>query len=102
MPVYPNARMYTYAAHGDVERQPCAVRIGDGDGLIVVEYQQESGRRRVVILYEGNEVESGHYTLTAQAVNGTATLHKIPNEDILEGSWVQGGDEGRWRIDLEE
>ena len=32
----------------------------------------------------------------AQAVNGTATLHKIPNEDILEGSWVQGGDEGRW------
>jgi hypothetical protein len=99
MPLYRNSRMYTAYGPAYDEGRPCDVRIGDGS--IVVSYPDEEGPAGFVV-YEGNEVASGHYALMAQAVNGTATLHKIPNEDILEGSWVQGGDEGRWRIDLEE
>ena len=99
MALYRNSRMYTGYGPAYGEGRPCEVRIGDGS--IVVSYPDEEGRAGFVV-YEGNEVASGHYALMALAVNGTATLHKIPNEDILEGSWVQGGDEGRWRIDLEE
>jgi hypothetical protein len=37
---------------------------------------------------------------SASLMGGIATLHKIPNEDILEGSWVERGYAGMWRIRL--
>jgi len=96
MALYRNSKISTYAADGLDSGYPCEVRIGGGS--IVVSYRRDDG----LVLYEGNEVESGHYNLVAQAVGGKATLHKIPNEDVLGGSWLEGGYEGMWRIELEE
>jgi hypothetical protein len=73
----------------------CQVRI---DGTkIVVSYEQHDGPT----VYEGEEVASGHFRLTCVRKSGRATLHRMPGENLLEGHWSQGEDQGMWRIRLE-
>jgi hypothetical protein len=74
----------------------CQVRI---DGTkIVVSYEQHDGRT----IYEGEEVAPGHFTLTCTRKGGRATLHRIPDENLLEGYWIEGQDQGMWRIALKD
>jgi len=66
---------------------------------IVVSYLGESGH----VVYSGSEVGPGHYKLTAEAVSGRATLHRFDDSDNrLEGSWVEAGAKGMWRIFLSD
>jgi hypothetical protein len=74
----------------------CQVRI---DGTkIVVSYEQHDGPT----VYEGEEVASGHFKLTSARKSGRATLHRMPGENLLEGHWIEGQDQGMWRIQLED
>jgi hypothetical protein len=97
MTVYKNSKADLYYADGVTHGESCQVRIGE-DGSIALSYQGDSGP----VVYEGKEIEAGHYVLKAASVNGQATLHKVPNEDVLEGWWLEAGNEGMWRIDLDE
>jgi hypothetical protein len=77
-------------------RGKCQVRI---DGTkIVVSYEQHDG----LTVYEGEEVASGHFKLTCARKNGRATLHQRPDENLLEGHWSEGQDQGMWRIQLKD
>jgi hypothetical protein len=74
----------------------CKVRI-DGD-KIVLSYEQHDG----LTVYEGEEVAPGHFKLTCARKGGQATLHRVPGEDLIEGHWVEGHNQGMWRILLKE
>jgi hypothetical protein len=54
------------------------------------------------VVYEGAEEAPGHFRLTSPAVNGRATLHQFPGDDMLEGFWAEGGGRGMWRIQLND
>jgi hypothetical protein len=74
----------------------CIVRI-DG-AKIVLSYEQHDG----LTVYEGEEVAPGHFKLTCARKGGQATLHRVPGENLIEGHWVQGPNQGMWRIQLKE
>ena len=63
---------------------------------IVVSYFEEGKP----LSYVGANKKNGHFRLQCNANGGYGTLHKFPDEDILEGFWIEGGDEGFWRIEL--
>lgn len=63
---------------------------------IKVTYDADEGS----VSYKGNDHGHGHYFLTAPEVRGSATLHQVPDQNILEGHWVENGYEGMWRITL--
>ena len=97
MAVYKDSKADLYHADGVTNGQSCQVRVGE-DGSIALSYQGDAGP----VVYEGQEIGSGHYVLKAASVNGEGTLHRVPGEDILEGWWLEGGYEGMWRIELKE
>jgi hypothetical protein len=72
----------------------CHVRIDETK--IVVSFEQHDG----LTVYEGKEVAPGHFKLTCARKGGCATLHRIPGENLLEGHWIAGRDQGMWRIQL--
>ena len=97
MPLYKNSKADVY--YGDDEAnfgEPCEVKIEGAS--IVLSYKDDD----TTVVYEGTEVGSGHFTLQAPSVNGKATLHKVPNESVLEGWWAEDDYEGMWRIELKE
>lgn len=82
-----------YDADAADENYPCVVKISDTD--IVVEYQDQG-----IVQYRGKSDGSGHFELRADAVNGRGTLHMFPGAARLEGSWIEDGARGMWRIEL--
>jgi hypothetical protein len=74
----------------------CQVRI-DG-AKIVVSYEQHDGPT----VYEGEEIAPGHFKLTCARKSCRATLHRLPGENLLEGHWMAGQDQGMWRIQLKD
>ena len=98
MPIWKNSLMttaYLDDSFADVD-DPCEVRITDSE--IVVSYinEDESGYD----LYKGQEIADGHFKLFCEEKQGKATLHLVENENVLEGFWVEGGNQGFWRIEL--
>ena len=73
----------------------CEVRI---DGSKIVVSYEDNGPT----LYEGEEVAPGHYVLSCRTKRGIASLHRMPDTSILEGHWVEAGNEGMWRIELRD
>lgn len=94
MPVFKNCMMTMFSAHDEWDH-PCEVRISDSS--IAISYHDDGP-----VVYEGSEIEPGHFKLQSSAVGGRATLHRTGNEDILEGSWVEKGVQGMWRIQLDD
>lgn len=76
------------------EDEPCEVRIDENN--IVIDYEDDGKR----ILYRGIEKGQGHYELKSEDVNGRATLHRFEGANILEGSWLEDGARGMWKIRL--
>jgi hypothetical protein len=77
----------------------CEVRIGEGS--IVVSY--EDANYVGIVVYEGSEVEPGHFKLTRKGdVFGRATLHRFKDGEVFDGWYVEDGYEGMWRVHLEE
>lgn len=98
MTVWHNGSMDTYTQEDDFFcNHACEVRISGG--TIAVSY---IGEEIGVVVYEGTEVEPGHFRLTAPSVEGRATLHRFRDDNVLEGWWHEGGDEGMWRITLDD
>ena len=74
---------------------PCIVGITDDE--ISIEYEDDDGPGK----YIGKNDGSGHFKLcTPDQTTGQATLHQSPGSQMLEGSWVESGEDGMWRIDL--
>jgi hypothetical protein len=80
--------------HREVKGE-CQVRIGGKK--IVVSYERPDG----LTVYEGEELAAGHFRLTCARKGGRATLHRVPGEDLREGSWIEGQEKGMWQIKLE-
>jgi hypothetical protein len=95
--LFSNARMDTLynGSNADLSDR-CAVRIDDTQ--IRIEYTFDDERTQ----YEGRAIAPGHYRLECPERNGYATLHRIPDSSILEGSWIEDGERGMWRIELHE
>lgn len=93
--IWNKSKMTTLYYDTDVadENYPCVVRISDSS--IVVEYQDDG-----VVQYQGKDNGTGHFELISDSVNGRATLHMFPGSSRLEGSWVEDGARGMWRIEL--
>lgn len=75
---------------------PCEVRIDNGD--IVVAYDDDDGP----VVYNGKEIEPGHFKLTVSGRKYRATLHRFVDDPyVLEGWWIEDGYQGMWRLTLE-
>lgn len=71
------------------------VRI-DWDEL-VISYEGDHGW----INYQGKDLGGGHYSLTADTVNGRSLVHRAtPDAEIIEGCWEEDGCFGMWRFHL--
>lgn len=84
-----------YSDEPAAENVPCTVKIDDQG--ILVEYSDDG-----LVQYRGDKDSSGHFMLTSPEVDGRATLHRLTESTILEGSWVENGYRGMWRIELGE
>ncbi|ESY01396.1 hypothetical protein [Mesorhizobium sp. LNJC405B00] len=97
MTVFKNCTMTMFTAEGEWDwGDSCEVRISDGS--IAVSYRDDGQ----LVVYEGPELEPGHFKLQFSAMNGRATLHRFAGADILEGHWIEGGNQGMWRIQLDD
>jgi hypothetical protein len=77
-----------------VSEDKCEVRISGNK--IWISYEGDGGP----VLYEGDEKSPGHFKLFCNSQKGRATLHRFPDDDILEGFWIESGYQGMWRIQL--
>jgi hypothetical protein len=96
MAVHRKCLMETFTDQGQLEDRPCQVRISEG----TISVSHEEGGETLV--YEGAEVEPGHFKLGCPPVKGYATLHRFKDDDVLDGWYVQEGFEGMWRVRLDE
>jgi hypothetical protein len=95
MAIWKNSNMFstTFGAK-DIDNGLCEVLIDDN--RIVVSYFIDGHG----IEYTGVNNNDGHFRVQCRQLNGSGTLHKFKDENILEGSWVEGGYEGFWKIEL--
>lgn len=96
MAIWRNSKMTSlyYSEEAADEDYPCIVRVDD-EGILV-EYEDSKGVKQ----YCGKNSGNGHFELHAPEVKGKASLHMFPGASILEGSWVEAGYRGMWRIEL--
>lgn len=95
MAIWNNSKMTTvYFSDSDAsENCDCVVKIANGK--ILVEYDDAG-----LVQYVGEEKGQGHFVLSCAAVSGKASLHMFANSEILEGSWIEDGYRGMWKIML--
>ncbi len=72
---------------------PCVVKLSENE--ILVEYEDDG-----YVQYTGVAKGAGHFELSAPEVSGHASLHRFEGSEILEGSWLEDGYRGMWRIRL--
>ena len=73
------------------------LRLDDTELVISYEDEDAQGSPRVVI-YRGKNTGDGHFELLASGVDGRATLHRHPKHDVFEGTWIEEGAKGMWRL----
>lgn len=96
MKIWNASRMNTlyYSADVAAENNRCVVKL-EGE-RILVEYESDG----CIYQYQGSEMGAGHYHLTCAENGGRASLHGFTDSAFLEGSWVEGGERGMWKIQL--
>lgn len=93
MPIYKKCPItYFYYSDDAGDDTECDVRI-EGKRIVL----DLPGDR---LVYSGTEIGSGHYKLECKTNGGRGTLHRIPDDDILEGYWYEDGTLGMWRLQL--
>jgi len=99
MEIHAKAHMETlfYDDSSAYENYSCTVKLNGPD--ITIEYEGDDGD---LVYYKGQEHGDGHYELASKEVNGKATLHRFKDAKLLEGSWIENGARGMWRIRLED
>jgi len=93
--IWNNCRLTILFYDEPAQEMTCVVKFTDAG--IMVEYEDDG-----VVQYAGGKKGDGHFELLAPAVHGRATLHMFPDSTRLEGSWIEDGERGMWRIDLAE
>ena len=93
MPIWNNCTMTTLYYSNDASDDPCVVRIDERG--ILVEYECEG-----IVQYTGTSNDEGHFELNGVDFDGHASLHMFPGSSVLEGSWVEEGERGMWKIML--
>ena len=95
MTIWNASKMTTlfYSDEPAAEDYPCVVKIDDNE--IVIEYEDDG-----IVQYRGSNRGDGHFELHATGVEGKASLHMFPGSSIIEGSWIEDGYRGMWRIKL--
>ncbi|WP_329763946.1 hypothetical protein [Stenotrophomonas geniculata] len=73
----------------------CNVKL---DSELLVEYADEGE----IIQYRGINDGTGHFLLKCANNGGAASLHLAPNTALLQGSWVENGMNGMWKILLKD
>lgn len=77
------------------EHEDCEIRI-DGDDITVSYEDEENG----YVIYSGKDHGCGHFILKCEQLSAKATLHQIEDSKFLEGSWIEEGTRGFWKINL--
>lgn len=81
------------------EKEECLIDI-DGKNIEITCYNEDDS----TIIYKGYDEGHGHFVLACQKEKGGATLHKVPNKNIIEGFWEvtlnREYNKGFWRITL--
>ena len=72
------------------DSQVCEVIISP-DKIVI---EEEHG-----VIWTGINDGSGHFHLVNEN-NDTASLHMFTNGKILEGFWIESGEQGMWRIHI--
>jgi hypothetical protein len=100
MPIWEDRLMTTAFLDGTpAEDASCDVRIDDSSIVVNFDHEEYGGE----IIYRGRNDGSGHFELTCdERPNWRASLHRFPQGMILEGYWIEGRNEGFWRIELNE
>jgi hypothetical protein len=94
MTIWTKCEIHYYFEAKGREEIDCRVRI-DGEE-IVLDLPDLTART----IYKGREVSPGHYKLECAENGGRGTLHRFPDDDVLEGRWREKGTEGMWRVQL--
>lgn len=69
------------------------------DKELVISYEDEDAQGKpLVVIYRGRDTGDGHFELRATGVDGRASLHRNPKHDIFEGTWIEEGYSGMWRL----
>ncbi|MFA6967331.1 hypothetical protein [Bosea sp. (in: a-proteobacteria)] len=95
MPAWNHSSVEWYDSTG-VHNGTCEVKIEGSE--IVLSYIWEGKR----YLLRGQAVADGHFKLIGVGFNGKSNLHQFPNDDILEGWWIDDGYDGMCRITLND
>lgn len=97
MTIWHNSKMTSlyYSNEPGNEDYPCIVKINE-EGILV-EYGEGDEQRQ----YRGIARGEGHFELAGVGFAGKASLHRFSDSVILEGSWIEEGYRGMWRIRLE-
>lgn len=90
--------MEVYAADGSWTAD-CVVKL-DGDQIRIEYNEEDSGG--ILRSYRGYVDEEGHYRLECPEVRGHGKLQKFFDDQILIGDWIEGQDEGLWKIIIAE
>lgn len=86
-----------YSDAEPMSKSEVELRLDEEELVIAYEDEDDLGRPLTVI-YRGTNRGDGHYELRATGVDGRATLHRNPDHDVFEGTWIEGGSMGMWRI----
>ena len=92
MEIYNHCTMTTLYHSEDPSENGSRVVKLDKD-RILVEYE-DGGQ----VQYEGKGNGEGHFELNGVGFHGRASLHMFPGSSVLEGTWVEEGYHGMWRI----
>jgi hypothetical protein len=85
-----------FSTADEMDSCDCHVRIGLDEVSII--YEGDRG----TVTYKGKDKGGGHFTVYSYETKGYGTLHRLRGEPIFEGSWVESGSHGMWRIELND
>ena len=97
MAIWKNSKMFSICSNGTHIFDYTLEVIIDED-RIAISYLDEGKP----MTYKGSNNHSDHFRLQCNENGGHGSLHRFPDEEKLEGSWVEGGVEGFWIIELKK
>jgi len=94
MGIWKNCTMTTlYYTNNPSKNRLCTVKLDDN--RILIEYEEGE-----IVQYKGEKSGEGHFELNGVGFQGQASLHMFTGSQLLEGSWIEEGARGMWRIQL--
>lgn len=96
MAIWKNSKMFFIRSDGADIVHNYSFQVLIDDKRIAVSYFAEGES----ISYTGVNKNNDHIFLECHELDGEASLHRLPNATLLIGTWVEGGDEGFWKIEL--